>query len=97
MASARPPREDYPDPNPGDLARALRAATEDDDFRHYQRGRYTATQAFRDVEDRGLPPESAKERVVEVTECDRSIVLFAPIDQVEELVTVLEQTDGGEP
>jgi len=90
MESARPAREEYPDPNPSDLVSALRDAAEADDFRHFQRGRYTATQCFRDVEDRGLPPEKAQEKVVKVTECDREILLLVPIGEVDELLEVLE-------
>jgi len=92
VATARPPREEYPDPSREDLAAAIRAARDDADsehpWSHHVRGRYTAHRTHTEHEPDAKP--GVKHVAIRVVECEREIIMNVPEEQVDEVLTVLD-------
>jgi hypothetical protein len=86
--TARPPRDEYPDPDRSDLAAAVRAVLGDEQGSHHRRGRYTSTWTYTEHDPDMKPGEKTK--VVRVTVCEREVLCDIPIDQADELLAVLE-------
>lgn len=100
VATARPDREDYPDPSLVDLRRAIEAALADVDtdhpWRHHRRGRYTAHRTYTEHDPDGKPGE--KHVAIRVEECERDIIMDVPEAHAQSVIDVLDhRLAGAEP
>jgi hypothetical protein len=92
MANKLPPREEYPSPSIIDLADAIEAAYNGDDWAHYVCGRYTAHQTHTQHNPKSQP--GPFHITIRVEECERDVIMNIPREYAQQVISLFRSADS---